>query len=332
MYQHLLVPVDATELAIDLVGQAVALARSLGARVSFFHALPNHAAHLASDLEILRAAAPEAHALAVGGYARELLAKSSAAARALGVPCSSHHAVGDQVAAAIVKAAHELGCDLIVMASHGRHGRLGMALGSQTLAVLRDAGLPVLVASTGELPAPSRALAVIRDEHRALAAVLHAWLDRLQSERLPSVAAMRAALDFLTEFSFQQHHPKESEHLFPLIRQRTMTLNAELDELDHQHERDRELLQQLADDVARLELPAAAGRSDWQALQQHVQAYAEFVWEHLGREEGVVLPAAQRYLLDADWLALDQVFAGERARAAYDTGVAAQRALDQLAT
>lgn len=328
MYQHLLVPLDATELAIDLVGQAVALARSLGARVSFFHALPDHAAHLASDLEILRAAAPEAHALAVGGYVRELLAKSSAAARAVGVPCSSHHAVGDAPAAAIVRKARELGCDLIVMASHGSRTRLGMALGSQTLAVLRDAGLPVLVVSTGELPAPSRALAVIRDEHRALAAVLHAWLDRLQSERLPSAKAMRAALDFLTEFSFLQHHPKESEQLFPRIRAHTMTLNAELDELDHQHERDRALLQQLDADVRRLDDPAAA---DWLTLRQHLQQYAEFVWEHLGREEGVVLPAAQRYLGEDDWLVLDQVFAGERARAAYDTGVAAQRALDLLA-
>ena len=29
--------------------------------------------------------------------------------------------------------------------------------------------------------------------------------------------------------------------------------------------------------------------------------YATFVWEHMGREEGVILPAAQRYLLTEDW-------------------------------
>ena len=29
-----------------------------------------------------------------------------------------------------------------------------------------------------------------------------------------------------------------------------------------------------------------------------MKRYASFMWEHLGREEGVILPAAQRYLTD----------------------------------
>jgi hypothetical protein len=37
------------------------------------------------------------------------------------------------------------------------------------------------------------------------------------------------------------------------------------------------------------------------ALEEGVTVYARFLWDHLGREEGVILPAAQRFLLAEDW-------------------------------
>lgn len=45
----------------------------------------------------------------------------------------------------IVRAAHELGVDLIVMVTHGRHGFEHFVLGSVTEHVIRDAHCPVLV-------------------------------------------------------------------------------------------------------------------------------------------------------------------------------------------
>ena len=42
MYRHLLVPLDGTELSIQLVGNAVGMAVALGARVTFFHAVACH--------------------------------------------------------------------------------------------------------------------------------------------------------------------------------------------------------------------------------------------------------------------------------------------------
>jgi len=47
-------------------------------------------------------------------------------------------------------------------------------------------------------------------------------------------------------------------------------------------------------------------------LEEAVIGYAGFLWEHLGREEGVILPAAQRFLLAEDWAAIDQAFAANR--------------------
>jgi nucleotide-binding universal stress UspA family protein len=96
MYRHLLVPIDASDLSVEVVGNAVGLARSLGARITFFHAVPNASAHLFDDSEVVRAVSPESYAYAYTGRARELLAKAEAAARACGVPCDSMQRSSDK--------------------------------------------------------------------------------------------------------------------------------------------------------------------------------------------------------------------------------------------
>ena len=45
----------------------------------------------------------------------------------------------------IIDVAHERGCDLIVMASHGRRGISALLIGSETNKVLTHSKLPVLV-------------------------------------------------------------------------------------------------------------------------------------------------------------------------------------------
>lgn len=84
------------------------------------------------------------------------------------------------------------------MASHGRRNRLGMALASETMKALMSAGLPVLVTATGDPAEPAHAIGIIRDEHRSLAAVMHAWLHALDIARAeggaPDIRLMRAML------------------------------------------------------------------------------------------------------------------------------------------
>jgi nucleotide-binding universal stress UspA family protein/hemerythrin-like domain-containing protein len=315
MYRHLLVPIDATDLSIDLIGHAVEYARSLGARITFFHALPDHAASLFGDAEIIRAAAPESFAYAFEGRARELLVKAESAARAQGVPCSAVSTVTDSPYEGIIAAAREAGCDLIFMASHGRRSSIGMMLGSQTLKVLSHSELPVLVATTRVIQAPARAIGIIRDEHRALAAVLHVWMHAVATAReqqtLPDAALMRAIVHYLRTFPLAQHHPKEDQYLFKRLRLRTNALDAELEELERQHERDRETVAQLDAMIEDLFDKNRDHRTsvDLAIIEQAVARYANFVWEHLGREEGVILPAAQRYLSSEDWKEIDAAFA-----------------------
>jgi nucleotide-binding universal stress UspA family protein len=53
--------------------------------------------------------------------------------------------VSDDPYESILQTAKERKCDLIVMASHGRHGVKGLLLGSETQKVLVHSDIPVLV-------------------------------------------------------------------------------------------------------------------------------------------------------------------------------------------
>lgn len=317
MYRHLLVPIDDSVLSIGVVGNAVGLARALGARITFFHAVADPARSVASDAELLRLTAHDDYDYAYTGKARELLAKAEAAAHALGVPCSSLQRPGDKPSTAIVEAARASGCDLIFMAAHGHRGRLGMALASETLQVLMDAGLPVLVSSTGEPKPPAHAIGIIRDEHRSMAAVMHAWMHTLAEARRDGSAAdaaqMLGIVRYLLEFPVALHHPKEEQHLFKRLRERTDAFDAELDELAHQHHRDEQMVAELAALVRALQqCDSADAAAATRTLDDAVQAYASFLWEHMGREESVILPAAQQHLSEADWVEIDRAFQANR--------------------
>ena len=76
--------------------------------------------------------------------AKNLLAVAKAA-REAGVTCDTAHERSDQPYEAIIVAAQEKECDLIIMASHGRRGVQGLLLGSETQKVLTHSKIPVLV-------------------------------------------------------------------------------------------------------------------------------------------------------------------------------------------
>jgi nucleotide-binding universal stress UspA family protein/hemerythrin-like domain-containing protein len=308
MYRHLLVPIDGSDLSIETVGRAAEFARSLGARITFFHAQPDHAATLLGEADVVRLTSPEEFEYAFEGRTREILAKAESAARAMGVPCDSRSAVSNSPHEAIVAAARAAGCDLIFMASRGRR-IFNTMIGSQTLKVLAHAGMPVHVCATSPPAVAARAIGIIRDEHRSLGAVLHAWMHLMSKARrtggAPDARLMRSMVRYLREFPVALHHPKEDEYLFDRLRQRTGEVDAELDELERQHERDRVWVGELEALVERVAADGTAAAG----LEQSLGRYATFIWEHLGREEGVILPAAERHLTLEDWTALATAFA-----------------------
>ena len=228
MYRHLMVPLDDSQLSVDTVHQAVQLARALGAKVTFFHAQADYGASSIGALE--RVMAPAAFNEHVAGEARAILAKAEVVARVAGVRVRLGVMTSDRPYEAILGAAEARGCDLIFIASHGRRGIKGLMLGSETQKVLQHTTIPVLVSAvesnlpSAEMLAP---LAIIRDEHRSLAAVMHGLEFVVREARdkgtPPSFPLLRAMLHYIKAFPETLHHPKEDAYLFRKLRARTRT-------------------------------------------------------------------------------------------------------------
>ena len=66
-------------------------------------------------------------------------------AKEVGIPCKTIQVENGQPHQAIIAAAEDKGCDLIVMSSHGRSGLSMLLIGSVTNKVLTHAKIPVLV-------------------------------------------------------------------------------------------------------------------------------------------------------------------------------------------
>ena len=78
-------------------------------------------------------------------FANRVFAGAKQAAEQHGVAVETIHVRNAQPAEAILETAKAQGCDLIVMASHGRRGLGRLLLGSQTSEVVTRSPLPVLV-------------------------------------------------------------------------------------------------------------------------------------------------------------------------------------------
>jgi nucleotide-binding universal stress UspA family protein len=143
MYKRILIPTDGSEASQRAILAGVDFAREAGAEVVGITVTPEFHV-LSTDSETL-ADTPAQFAARNEAHARRLLAEVDGAAREAGLACRTEHAVGDDPYAAIVAAAQRLGCDLIVMASHGRRGLKGLLLGSETQKVLVHSTIPVLV-------------------------------------------------------------------------------------------------------------------------------------------------------------------------------------------
>ena len=143
MFKHLLLPTDGSALSRAAIERGLQLAKSLQAQITGLYVMPQfhvlaYQAEMLADTEQQFAADCKAHA---GRY----LAVVDQGAHAMGVACNTVAATSDHPFEAIIQTARDQGCDLIVMASHGRRGVRGLLLGSETHKVLTHSTMPVLV-------------------------------------------------------------------------------------------------------------------------------------------------------------------------------------------
>jgi len=85
------------------------------------------------------------HAERAKAHAEKILNGVAEEARQAGVACETVQIEEDHPYEAIIETAKQRGCDLIVMASHGRSGIAAIVLGSVTTKVLTHTKIPVLV-------------------------------------------------------------------------------------------------------------------------------------------------------------------------------------------
>ena len=143
MFKHLLVPTDGSAMSMGAVRMAVGLAKEFDAKITGIHVIPEF--HLLTyDTELLADTRTE-HARHARNHAERYLAFIEQAATDAAVLCETTWLVNDHPYEAIVNAAQERHCDLIVMASHGRRGMQGLLIGSEAQKVLTHSGIPVLV-------------------------------------------------------------------------------------------------------------------------------------------------------------------------------------------
>ncbi|RQR38802.1 universal stress protein [Burkholderia sp. Bp9143] len=292
MYRHLLVTVDGVPGGIDAIGHALELARAVGARVTF----------------VLSGAMPDSRLS--GARMPEHGAKVEAAARAQGLshaiagaghPGAGHPGAGDTSPGAL---AGTLGCDLIGVAALPHDADVGAA--AQRRLLLATSGVPVLVCPARHAPAETRVMARCLAAHRALGERLKALMmasegsnaaTRPTSDADADADGTRAALASLAALQNARFGTSAEARLCAALRRRAESTAAELDELDRQRRRDAHAL----DALARL----AADGLPSVAFDDALAVYARGAFEQMGRMEGVIFPAARRYLGDADWTELD---------------------------
>ena len=145
MFKHILIPTDGSHVAQESARAGIALAKALGARVTGFFAAPAPTPIVYANFIPVGFMSPDEHAKLIEHTAQQYLSVIERAARSAGVPCEVVHQTNDFPGEAIMEAARAHGCDCIFMASHGRSGRRGPMLGSETRKVANQAPVPVVI-------------------------------------------------------------------------------------------------------------------------------------------------------------------------------------------
>lgn len=143
MFKHILVATDGSELSGKAESQGIDLAQKLAAKLTFVTVrVPFHlyAFEVGITPDIY-----QQYDEKTKESAKTVLAKAKAAAKTAGLDSDGFELESEFPHEVIISLAKQQGCDLIVMASHGRRGLSAMLLGSETTKVLTHSTIPVLV-------------------------------------------------------------------------------------------------------------------------------------------------------------------------------------------
>jgi nucleotide-binding universal stress UspA family protein len=145
MFKNILIPTDGSGLSQKAALQGVALAKSVGAKVTAFFAAPPATPIVYRSGLPVGYTTPKDHEALIERTAAKHLDYIARAAKKAGVGFEGVHVTNDYAADAILNIAKKKRCDCIVMATHGEGGLRGVFIGSVTQKVLNQSKIPVLV-------------------------------------------------------------------------------------------------------------------------------------------------------------------------------------------
>lgn len=145
MFKNILVPVDGSRLSHRAIKPAIDIALAFKARITGYYAAPEYRPEVWDEYVPPNFVTPDQFNKLSEKVARKYLSVVEKAAVRAGVAVSCFYTDSDVPYEAIIKAARDRKCDLIVMASHGRNGLSRLMLGSQTYKVVTLSKIPVMV-------------------------------------------------------------------------------------------------------------------------------------------------------------------------------------------
>ncbi len=142
MYKKILVPTDGSDTGAKVIPHAVALAKSCGAAVVGLNVTdPYPYSGLAETAPITA----DQYRVHVTQEAEDALKPLQDACKAADLAFEPIIAEDIHPWKAMLDVAKSRGCDLVVIASHGRRGMQALLLGSETQKLLTHSTIPVLV-------------------------------------------------------------------------------------------------------------------------------------------------------------------------------------------
>jgi hemerythrin-like domain-containing protein len=152
-------------------------------------------------------------------------------------------------------------------------------------------------------------IGILKSEHRSISAVLLGLkhlADMAQDARVkPEFQVFRSMLRYIDEYPERLHHPKEDEYLFARLVKRHPAAGRLVDQLQDEHVQGAKLVRELERKLLFFEEAWPEGAREFLGA---VDAYADFHWKHMRREELEVLPLAEKHLTEDDWRAMDRAF------------------------
>jgi branched-chain amino acid transport system ATP-binding protein len=157
----------------------------------------------------------------------------------------------------------------------------------------------------------NKAISILKGEHRSISAVVSGLKDLARmahdASGRPDFTVFRAMLRYIDEYPERLHHPKEDQYLFARLLARYPGAKPLVEDLEREHVEGAKRVRELERSLLFLEDRWPVGAREF---RDAVDAYAQFHWNHMRKEEEQILPLAEAHLTETDWRVIEDAFAG----------------------